>query len=226
MLDISEKLSGESAREYIIRILKMNIVNLNLEPGKSISEKEIGDELGVSRTPVREAFIKLSQEELLEIYPQKGTFVSLIDLNIVDEAKFIRATLERAVVRLACQSNIDQYIIELKENLKMQEFYVEMKNSSKLLTLDNEFHRLIFKACKKERSYNMIESMNVHLNRVRMLRLTASVNLNRVLTEHRNIISAISMKDSEKAEQIMAEHLTNVNIEEEILKEHYPKYFK
>ncbi|UUZ94098.1 GntR family transcriptional regulator [Paenibacillus sp. P25] len=89
-------------RDYVHETLRKNIMELKLEPGRFISEKEVIEMLQVSRTPIREAFVKLSQEELIETIPQKGSFISLIDLKLVEESRFVRETLERAVVRQAC----------------------------------------------------------------------------------------------------------------------------
>lgn len=216
----------QSAREYVIRVLKQNIIDNHLEPGQMISEKEIAEELSVSRTPVREAFIRLEQEQLLEIFPQKGTIVSLIDLNLVEEARFLRYTLETAVIRLACQIDFGPYLMELEENLTMQDFCFKTKNYPKLLNLDNLFHRIIFTACKKEWTYSVIEAMNVHFSRVRMLRLTSSIDLEQVNFEHRQLFEAIQTKDADKGEEIMKAHLTSVIIQQKILKQQYPKYFK
>jgi DNA-binding GntR family transcriptional regulator len=226
MIEPFKKISGESAREFVVRTLKTSIINLTLKPGQNVSEKEIADELGVSRTPVREALIKLAQEELVEIYPQRGTYISLIDLDIVEEANFLRVTLEKVIVKLACQTMTDKYIMALEENLKLQEFYAENKNSLKLLEIDNQFHRIIFKACKKERTFSLMESINTHFNRVRMLRLAANINLDKVLSQHREILAAIKEKNSEQAEQAMELHLDSRDIETVILKEQYPDYFK
>ncbi|MDD4570194.1 MAG: GntR family transcriptional regulator, partial [Tepidanaerobacteraceae bacterium] len=92
----------EYAREYVVRVLRHNIINFNLKPGQFVSENEIADILGVSRTPVREAFIELSRSSLVEIYPQKGTCISPIDMDVVEETRFMRCVLEKAVARLCC----------------------------------------------------------------------------------------------------------------------------
>ncbi len=83
MLEILPKNKRETAREYVTRVLKYNIVNLNLKPGQAISENEIAELLGVSRTPVREAFLELAKASIVEVYPQKGTYISLIDMEMV-----------------------------------------------------------------------------------------------------------------------------------------------
>jgi DNA-binding GntR family transcriptional regulator len=226
MVGCYKKTSGESARGYVVRALKTSIINLNLEPGQSVSEQEIATELGVSRTPVREAFIRLSQEDLITIYPQRGTYISLIDLDIVAEANFLRTTLEKVVVKLACREMSAEYLAELEVNLKLQNVYVENKNSAKLLELDNQFHQMIFKACKKERIYSLMESLNTHYDRVRMLRLATNINLDKILSQHWEILNAIKQQESEKAEQAMEIHLADRDIETVILKKQYPEYFK
>jgi GntR family transcriptional regulator, rspAB operon transcriptional repressor len=227
ILQVLEKISGESSREYITRVLRTNIVNLNLEPGRIITDKEIAEKLGVSRTPVREAFIKLEQVHLIEVYPQKGTCVSLINLDLVEEARFLRITLEKAVVRLASHDISEKYIAELEANLNMHQFYASKKNYFKFMDLDNEFHHIIFKACKKDSIYSLIETMNSHLDRIRMLRLAANIDVETILLQHQNILAVIKEGNAEKAEKVMAEHLTiNTKMEQEMLRQQYPKYFK
>ncbi len=225
-MEVLEKLSGESMREYIIRVLKHNIIHLSLKPGQNISETDIAAQLGVSRTPVREAFIVLSHESLLEVYPQKGTYISAIDLNLVEEARFLRLTMEKAIIKMACDFLTPSYTEELEENLHLQEFYLSSLNSPKLLELDNQFHRILFKACKKERIFLLIESVNTHFNRIRMLRLTTSFQVDKILFEHREILSAIKEKDAAKLERLIETHLTGFKIEHGLLQEQYPDYFK
>lgn len=102
-LELFEKAPNETVREYAYRVLYENIMSLKLPPGTAMSEQELSGILNVSRTPVREAFIRLSQKGLLEILPQRGTFVSKIHTEQLAEFRFFRVTLERAIVELACQ---------------------------------------------------------------------------------------------------------------------------
>ncbi|MBO8162107.1 MAG: GntR family transcriptional regulator [Brevibacillus sp.] len=224
-LELSKK-TNYSIRDHIYQELKKNIISLKLEPGLSISEKEISAMLNVSRTPVREAFVKLAQEELLEIYPQKGTFVSLIDLDHVEEARFIREHLERATVRVACEKISADSLLELETNLVMQQLCVNDKNYTKLFELDEEFHSTLAKGCGKERVWSVIQQTNLHLNRIRMLRLASNYNWDTILSQHREILNAIKERDPDKAEQVMKEHLTMVIAEQDELKKSYPNYFK
>ena len=95
---LSERLPRETGRDYAFRTVKDNIIHLELAPGSQISENELAAELGLSRTPVREALIELSRVKIIEIHPQRKSVVSLIDNELVEEARFMRDVLECAVV--------------------------------------------------------------------------------------------------------------------------------
>src|SRR5690554_1585330 len=92
----------ESARDYALRLIKESIISLSLIPGSMVSESELSIKLGLSRTPVREALIELSKSQVVEIFPQKGIYISLIDPVLVEEDRFLRLVLEQAMVRMAC----------------------------------------------------------------------------------------------------------------------------
>lgn len=92
----------ETGREYALRNLKDNIIHLELKPGSMVSENELAAQMGLSRTPVREALMELSKVRLVDVYPQRGSAVALIDHDLVEEARFMRGVLEGAVVELDC----------------------------------------------------------------------------------------------------------------------------
>jgi len=210
----------------VYETLKENIVRLTLKPGQSISEKEISEMLEVSRTPVREAFVKLVQEELLEVYPQRGTFVSLIDLNHVEEVRFIRELLERASAKLAAENSEQVDISSLKENLQRQRFCIDEKNYEKFFELDEEFHYLISIGANKPRIWSVLQNYNAHLSRIRVLSLAANYSWEQLLSQHSAILGAIEKGNAEIAEEAMGYHLRKLRFELDDLKEQYPTYFK
>ncbi|MFD1781563.1 GntR family transcriptional regulator [Fredinandcohnia salidurans] len=228
MFDISakHKVNNYSTRDYVYEVLKDNIISLKLEPGRSISEKEISEMINVSRTPVREAFVKLAQEDLLEVYPQRGTYISLIDLKHVEEARFIREHLERAAVKEACHKLSNENLLKLKNNLSLQILCVEEKNYTRLYELDEEFHLTITTGSGRPLIWNVIQLMNAHLNRFRMLSLAANYNWELILSQHQTIITAIEERNPELAEKAMEEHLTKTLFEQDDLKKEYSQYFK
>ncbi|MBD1381439.1 GntR family transcriptional regulator [Metabacillus arenae] len=220
------KSNSVSSREFVYQELRNQILSFQLEPGTSISEKEISTQFNVSRTPVREAFLRLAQEGLLNVYPQKGTSVSLIDLELQEEARFMREHLERAVIRLACDGMAKEKLQALEMNVRMQGFCIEEKNYLKLFELDEEFHRTIFEGCEKERTWQAIELMNVHLNRSRMLRLVTDYNWQEIVEHHKAILTAIKTNDHENAEDIMRRHLTLAVDDKDKLQKQYPHFYK
>lgn len=206
--------------------LREEIINLYLEPGTSISEKELSEKYSVSRTPVREALVRLAQEELVNIYPQRGTKVSLIDLSAVEEGRFLREHLERAVVREACKEFIPENILALEMNLKLQKMYIENQDNKKLFEADEQFHKLIFEGCNKKRVWNIISDGSTEFQRIRLLRLSSNSNWDDIYLQHKEILNSIKNKDQEIAEKVMKEHLNMVKFDKSQVKQNYPNYFK
>ena len=225
-IDLPEKFPHESNREYIFRALKANIINLNLPPGSALSEQEIADLLNVSRTPVREAFIKLAQETLLDIVPQKGTYISLIDPDQVEESKFLRETVEKEVIKLACRSFSKEDLLKLKSNLSMQELCVQEKNYLRLFAYDEVMHGIIFAACRKSRIWSMIQQMNTHYNRVRMMNLALGYDWERIIEQHKLIIDSIERQDPLSGERAIDIHLNKLVFDLKYLQQEFSHYFK
>lgn len=222
---IFPKNSSESVRDWVQRVLLYNLTNLNLLPGKILSEKEVADYLKVSRTPVREAFIYLAQEELLEIRPQKGTYVSLIDLDHVEEARYMRKCLEKPTVVLACRVFSGEDCLTLQANLQMEERAIAEKNYIRFYELDEELHRILFYGCGLSRIWEHLRRMNSHFNRLRMLSLF-NTDWNRVLNQHRQMVVCIERGDAEGAENVMEEHLNKVTFDLTEMVRDYPEYFR
>ena len=224
-MNIINRQLKESARDYAFRIIKDNIISLDLIPGSMVSENELSAELGLSRTPVREALIELSKSQVVEIYPQKGIYISLIDTELVEEDRFLRLVLENAMVKMACDVATDEDLVSLEANLKLQDFYLQNPSPNKLLQLDNEFHHLLFSICKKERTYALMNSTTIHFDRVRSLSLVTIKDI-KIVGDHQAILNAIKNKDKEAGEIAMTKHLTRYKVDDGQLRAQYPKYSK
>lgn len=223
---LTERLPRETGREYAFRIIKDNIICLELAPGSMVSEKELAAELGLSRTPVREALIELARGGIVEIYPQKGSAVSLIDYTLVEEARFMRSVLERAVVELICSTAAPEDIMRLEENIKLQEFHLENPERNRLMDLDNEFHQMLFEIAQKKQIYDLIQNMAIHFDRVRNMALTAVKDL-RIVRDHQAIVEAVKNHDPQEAGRLMEKHLSRYKVDEEAIRERYgAAYFK
>ncbi|OZB95904.1 GntR family transcriptional regulator [Paenibacillus sp. XY044] len=215
-----------SAGNIVYQQLKQQIVSLELPPGTALSEKEMSLTFHVSRTPVRESFVRLAQEGLLLVLPQRGTRVSLIDLDMVEEARFMREQLEKAVIRLACESFPADKLQEMENNLVLQQASIERHDGKRMFELDEDFHRILFEGVRKMGTWNVIQQMNAHLNRTRVLWLSLDPHWGHLFEQHREMIQAIRSRNAVLAERIMKEHLTLSISNLPVLKQRYPEYFK
>ena len=218
----------ERARDFASRVIREKIVSLELAPGSQISETELAEQLGISRTPIREALIDLHKVRIIDIMPQKGIAISLIDYDMVDEAQFIRFTLECAVVDALCATGLTpQQEAAFVENLQLQEFYLQNPISNRLFELDNHFHQMLFQFAQREMAYQLTESMNVHFDRVRSMSTHADEGHDASLVaEHWEILEGILQKDRERAHECLVKHLARYKYDAQYIKAHYAGYIK
>jgi len=213
-----------SSRVY--ELLKDNIISLAMTPGMSISEKEIATQLEVSRTPVREALVRLGQEDLVQIFPQKGSQVSLINLKSVRDGLFIRISLEKEAIKLAAQNFNQDNAFELRRLLEKQEEAIQSKSLYDFFKMDENFHEAIVNISGNQLIWPAIQRVDADLKRIRVLTLLNQEKSRIVLGEHRKILNALESNDSEKAIQILESHMVRLNFEENKLVDKYPNYFE
>lgn len=221
---LPERHPKETGRDYALRVIKQNIVTLDLAPGSMVSENELAVEMGLSRTPVREALIELSKSGIVEIFPQKGSRVSKVRYSAVEEARFMRLVLECAVVELACELVREEDLAALEENLKLQDFFDAHPVPERQLELDNEFHRMIFRIACKLQTYQLMASMSAHFDRVRSMSLT-SVKDMKITSDHYKLFAALRAHDGKTARAAMELHLSRYKVDEEAIRGQYPAYF-
>jgi DNA-binding GntR family transcriptional regulator len=225
MLVVSERNEKESARDYAYRVIRSNILELYIMPGTAVSEKSLCDELHISRTPVREALLDLSRQKLVDIIPQKGTTISLIDPKMVQEGHFLRTIVEKEVVALASSTINETWFHTLESNVMMQEYHATHNSVDEFIQLDNEFHKTLFRMCDKEATYSIVTDFQSHFDRERKLSLHY-VSMSDLAKDHRKVLDAIQDGDALKAQQAMNSHLGHVLIDQSILMEKFPSYFK
>ncbi len=222
---ISGRIAGENAKEYALRELKENIVSCELKPGTAVSENELADQMGISRTPVREALSELVKVSIIEIYPQRGSFVSLIDPDLVEEARFMRRVLDTEVIKIACDTATERDIAIMEENVQLQEFYLEKVMPEKILGLDNEFHRLIYSVAKKDLIYEIRSTMMLHFDRVRTLSVEAVKDI-KIVKDHREMLEAIKTGDKTWAGELVDKHMARYNVDAQMIRDQHPDFFK
>lgn len=223
-MNIPDRLPTENARTYAVRVLIYNIINMELVPGSAVSENELSTAMNLSRTPVREALIELSRMGLVEILPQRGSYISKIDYELIEESRFMRLILENAILKQACEGISPGHLDALSSNLEAMKNCVRESEHREFLELDNTFHRLIFESVGKTWTYEIIRSQMIHFDRLRVLSVKSNKN-SKTIEDHEDIIYAIDRKDAELAEMLMTRHLTRHQVEKAELLKLYPDYF-
>ena len=224
-LKLSQALPRETGKNYALRVLKENIVGLELPPGSQISENEISAALGISRTPIRAALSELEEIGLVEIVPQKKTSIALIDYALVEEASFLRFTLENAVIGQVCRERTDTDLLRFGQNLELQRLFFRSGDLDGVMEKDNEFHRFFFEITRKMEIYQLMQKLQVHFDRVRSLSLTTIADA-AIIDEHAAIFESIRTRDAEKAHVQLRAHLDRYRIDADIIRSAWPQYFK
>ncbi len=186
------------------------IVQLQLEPGNPLSEADIARQLGVSRQPVREAFIKLSEAGLVEIRPQRGTFVRLISLREVENARFIREAIEVAIARKAAAEASAEDVEGLEQVVERQRGAAAAGDNAAFLQLDEQFHQRIAGSAGCEDAWRVLEGLKAQMDRVRYLSLPEATPLEVILVQHAAIVAAIGERSPDAAETSMRRHLSEI----------------
>lgn len=224
MLTVTPKKSGESAKEYALRVLLENIVSVNLAPGDKIVEHDICSALGLSRTPCREAELELARRKLITIQPKRGTFVSYIDPALVEEVRALRSVLEKEVSRLACKRLTASHVDSLWENMTIWEMYIRRGDEKKIFSLDKKFHKMLYAGCGCNYWYELIESVAPHFDRTTVLsfkcRLTEHVE-----RDHIDLLKAIERGDEEEAVAVTARHMDRYIQNAATIRSAFPDYF-
>ncbi|WP_246710358.1 GntR family transcriptional regulator [Martelella soudanensis] len=189
-------------------ILRELILHNDLPPGSRLSESDIAARFAVSRQPVREAFIKLSEEGLLEIRPQRGTFVRRISQAAVMDARFVREAIEADIVKLLAAKPDAGLIEELRLQLAEQR-EAARTDATRFIKLDELFHKTLADAAGKARAWALIEGLKVQMDRVRYLSLLRFPMV-KLTAQHEAIVEAIAAGDQVTAEAAARGHLREI----------------
>ena len=225
MITISERREQESAKNFVLRVLIDNIVNTRLEPGEKLNEPELCEQLGVSRTPFREAELELAQRRLIEIRPKIGTYVSLIDAGLVEEVRHLRAVLETELAGMACEMLTKQELDRLWENVALWQMYIQRAREEKNFALDKEFHKMLYELCGCPYWYELVENLAPHFDRTTMLSFRCRP-AEAILDDHTSLLKAIEAKDTAAARTIAARHMQRYTENLATIRKSFPQYFK
>jgi DNA-binding GntR family transcriptional regulator len=199
---------GETVGPQVYRILREQIIQAELLPGERLSESDVAKSLSVSRQPVREAFIKLSEEGLVQVLPQRGTFVTKISVASVMDVRFVREAIEADIVRLVAGEHTGETIDELRRQITEQK-KVPHDDRAAFLRLDERFHNMLATAAGKAYAWNVIESVKAQMDRVRFLSVD-DMHIGRLIEQHEKIVDGIAAGDKAGAEEALRQHLREI----------------
>ena len=201
------------------------IVQLRFRPGNLLSEADVARQLGVSRQPVREAFIKLAEIGLVDVKPQRGTFVKLISIRQVQDVRFIREAIEVAVVRKAAHEASPARIAQLHELLEGQRKAGEAADNSSFLRLDEAFHQALAHSVGTDYAWRVLENLKAQMDRVRYLSMPDATPFDVLVGQHAAITDAIARHSADEAEAAMRVHLSEILTSLPRLAQAHPELF-
>ncbi len=219
-----------TAEQVYKQILK-RIVKLQLEPGQLISENQMAGEYGVSRSVIRTAFARLQQMGLIEIYPQRGTYVSQMDLHLIEDILVLRTAVEKEVVyEMFTSLGVEDrkaLVKRLEENLVEQEKCSNEQNYfGKFPRLDTEFHKIMIGGVGRYALVDMLGDIMWHLGRWRSFDVMFASRIKELIAEHRAIVEALEQENLALTQERIALHLQTITpIKDQALAQ-YPSYFK
>lgn len=209
----------------IYESLYKSIARMELRPGEPLQERMLTEHFGVSRTPLREALLRLQGDGLVELLPQAGTFVSRIPISAIREAIIIRRGLEEIAITRIAEVADSKDVARLDGTIAQQRLAVSIDDMSGFHDADEAFHETIARNAGFTMLWPMVRQMKVHLDRLRVLSLPIEGRMHVTVEEHQKIRDAIARNDVEGARAAMHEHLGVMVPYIDTLSASYPDYF-
>lgn len=206
--------------------IRRDIIYCDLAPGSKLSIRQLEERLELGRTPVRETLLRLSEQGLVYTIPQSGTYVSLIDLQSAEDARFAREHLENRIT-VECCARIDRAGRQTLERLiKRQEQAVDQHDARSFFEYDNCFHEALFTIAGRHSLWQIIDAHNTHLERYRWLRTQVQgLEWDRIMVQHHQILRAVVDHNPEEAQYLSTAHLHLMDAEREAVIKAFPDYF-
>lgn len=199
----------KSLRGQVFDKIRSDILNGKYKRGEELVESSIGKELGISRTPVREAIRQLELEGLVQLVPNKGAFVTGISEKDVRDIYLIRARLEGLAARMAAKNITPELLDAMEETVVLSEYHAKKEHYEQVCEMDSKFHKLLYKASGSRILEHTLTDFHQYVQRVRMASIMKKRRMEKSNDEHDAILTAIREHDEEKAELVATRHISN-----------------
>lgn len=221
-------MAAKSAREIAYDTIRSRIITMELKPGDELNDRLLAQELGISRTPMREALIMLNIAHMVTIKPQSGTHVAPIDLKLMEMEQFARYTLEKEILNRIRGSLTEEqeaaYRLNIEQYRTLERNPGEPNRESRMLDLDNAFHRMAFEICGMEAHFDHMLSTFQHIERLRKFSLQTDENKS-VCAAHTRILEAVLHGTEDDVGRALSDHLNRYKLSVEQARKHHPDYF-
>jgi GntR family transcriptional regulator, rspAB operon transcriptional repressor len=206
----AEEERRDSIASRVYRALRSDIIELKLVPRTRLSEKELSLQFGVSRSPIREALLRLAEEGLVWIRPQSGTAVAPISIAAVLDGQFVREALECAAIEKAIVNLKDDDIVKLRNILALQRHHARAKEEGAFFQADETLHATLMQIAGHGRIWRLVEPAKLQIDRLRRLAMHMPLKMDTLIDEHRTIVEAVIARDNVVAVAAMKQHLRMV----------------
>lgn len=205
--DRQEAIDRLSLRRQVFHRVREDILSGKYKENEELRENTIGDEMGVSRTPVREAFRQLELEGLIKMIPNKGAYVTGITAKDVNDIYMIRSLLEGLCAKWATDHITKAQLEEMEENIYLADFHAAKGHMDQMAQLDSRFHHILYEACNSKMLEHLLQDFHQYVMRIRKKTLSEASRGEASNEEHRQIMEAIREKNGDKAEELANNHI-------------------
>ena len=215
---------NRQAAPQVFERLRGMIISLDLPPGSPLSRAALAGQFGVSSTPIRDALMRLEEEGLVDVFPQYATVVSRVDVQLAQQAHFLRQAVELEIVRMLAIRHDEAFTAEINATIARQQQFAKAGDFEKFMTADNEFHAQLYAATDKQDIWSLVRSRSGHIDRLRRLHLPSPGKAQDIVRHHKLIAKAIAAGEPDEAQKYLRTHLSGTLSELARIRARHPEY--
>lgn len=217
---------AQQAAHHVFEQLRDAILAVTLAPGTALSRQALQKQFGLSSTPIRDALMRLEEAGLVDVFPQSGTVVSLIDVPLAREAQFLRRSVELEAVRTLASAPDAGIVRQLRAVVAEQRQHAKPRDLERFNDADLTFHKILYEAAGAPELWALVRRQSVHIDRIRRLHLPVKGKVAQIIRDHAAIVAAIAGGDPEGAQRALRSHLSQSLAFSNELRGRFPAYFK